>query len=354
MLSKPLVAFATCYNFTILDNYAYGTVKDYVVAVKNDGYKKIAFVAFYNFDEEESNSDLLKFKISDKLKSLELPALDDYEMYDGGLLIRTGCDLKFFDEAVNKVCETLGEFGISATDRCTYCGEKTTLENAYIRFDGNSVRFLCKECTDDFLSSAQAKQTTVKGSKKLGVLASVAAAFVFFAVFTALYAFVIPYDGIYTSGGTLIMKALVLNMPFSAITTVASFLLYRVVTGKKGAERILPCGISAFVASALTSYVASVAVFANQFGLKFAQAKLVAGIILRSPFTDPYLRKDFLQCLIYSALTVIAVVLIYSIIFEDKKKANSFAVKFGETEAVDSVFDTLTEENAVEEDVENL
>lgn len=353
MLSKPLVAFATCYNFTILDNYAYGIINNYVVAVKNDGYKKIAFVAFYNFDEEESNSDLLKFKISDKLKSLELPALDDYEICDGGLLIRTGCDLKYFDEAVNKVCETLGELGILATDRCTYCGEETTLENAYVQFNGNSIRFLCKDCTNDFLGSAQTKQVTAKGSKKLAILASVAAAFVCSAVFSLLYAFVIPYDGIYTSGGTLIMKALVLNMPFSAITTVASFLLYRIVTGKKGAERILPCGISALVASALTSYVASVIVFAHQFGLKLAQAKLVTGILLRSPFTDPYMRKDFLQSLIFSALTVIAVVLIYSIIFEDKKKVSSFAVKFGENEAVNCISDSLPEENNAGESAEN-
>lgn len=349
MLSKPLVAFATCYNFSILDDYAYGKINNYVVAVKNDGYKKIAFVAFYNFDEDEKGGDLFTFKLSQKLKSLELPALDDYEICDGGLLIRTGCDLKYFDEAVTKVCETLGEFGVSATDRCTYCGDETTFENAYVRFDGNSIHFLCKDCTNDFLSAAKTKQTPARGNKKLAVFASAVAAFVCFAVFSLLYAFVIPYDGIYTSGGTLIMKALVLNMPFSALTTVASFLFYRIVTGKKGVERILPCGITAFVASLLTSYVASVVVFANQFGLKLAQAKLVFGIVLSSPFTDPYMRKDFLQCLIFSALTVIAVVLIYSIIFEDKKKVSSFVVKFGGAEAVDCISDTLPQENTVDE-----
>lgn len=352
MLSKPLVAFATCYNFTILDNYAYGKINNYVVAVKNDGYKKAAFIAFYNFNEEENEDDLLRFKLSDKLKALELPALEDYEICDGGLLIRTGCDLKYFDEAVNKVCETLGEFGILATDRCTYCGEEISNDEAYVQFDGNSIRFLCKDCTNDFLASSQTKQPAAKGSKKLAVFASAATAFVCFVVFSLLYAFVIPCDGIYTSGGTLIMKALVLNMPLSALTTIATFLVYRIVTGKKGSERLLPCGISAFVATALTSYAASVTVFANQFDLKLAQARLVLGIILRSPFTDPYMRKDFLQCLIYSALTVIAVVLIYSIIFEDKKKVSSFAVKFGDDEAIDSVPDTLPEESIAGENAD--
>lgn len=340
MLSKPLTAFAACYDFNLLDDYAYGTIGNYVVCVKNDGYKKAAFIAFYNLEDDGEGANLANFKLSEQLNATELPALKNYEICDGGLLIRTGCDLKFFDEAVTTACNILAELGFPGTDKCTYCGEEISNDDAYLQFNGLTVNLLCKECANDFLNTPIEEQTKEKGHRKLGVLASATAALLCFVLFSLLYAFVIPYNGLYTSGGTLIIKALVLNMPFSALTTFASFFVYRLVTGKKGVQRLLPCGLSALVAAVLTSYAASAIVFANQFGLKLAQAKLVIGNILRSPFIDPLIKKEFLQCLLYSVLTVIAVVLIYSIIFEDKKKIVSFLVKFGETDTVTSLSDT--------------
>ena len=61
--------------------------------------------------------------------------------------------------------------------------------------------------------------------------------------------------------------------------------------------------------------------------------------IVGAPFTDPFLRKDFIQYGLYSLACVIAVTLIYSIIFDTKK-------------APESVFIPCTEEQEDEEDEE--
>lgn len=335
MLSKPLIAFANTYDFNVLEDYAYGCIDNYLVSVYNSGYKKVAFITCFAADTEGDN--LSQYKLSENIKQLQLVALKDYEVCEDGILIKTGEDLSKFDEAILAVCKILGELGYVGVEKCTYCGEDIDNEKEYVFFDGVKILLYCKECAKDFLATKDAvAKSKTKAKKTKGVVAAICAAFISLLVFVAVFAFAIPYDGI-KSDGEVLIKSIIFTMPFSAILSVTSFLAYRIATGKKGAERVLPCGLISLIFSMIMVYFSSATLYTKLFDLSINQAMRMLGNILSAPFTDIYYRKDFLQYLLFNALTVIAVALIYSIIFEDKKKVESFIVRYGDDEKIESV-----------------
>ncbi len=341
MLSKPLIAFANCYNFNVLEDYAYGKIGNYLVSVTNSGYKKVAFITFFAFEEEEKGENLLKFKLSDELKKTNLAALNDYEVCEDGLLIRTGEDLKSFDEAVVAACGIVEKLGFPGVQKCTYCGADINHEAEFVCFDGLKASLFCAECAADFITEQSEKaDKSVKKGKKRGVFASIAAAVIAFIVFVGVYVFAIPYGGIKGDEGEVIVKAMLFTVPFSAVTAVLAFLAYRLFTGRKGVERLLPCSIISLLTSAVLAYTSSAVLYTKMFSLSFMQATKMLGVITLAPFKDLYFRKDFLQYLLFSVLAVVAVSLIYSIIFEDKKKVEAFIIRYGEDEKLTSLPDS--------------
>lgn len=338
MLTKPLIAFANCYNFNVLDDYAYGKIGKYLVSVTSDGYKKVAFIAFFAFEEEEEGEQLLKYKLSEEIKNAGLPAFKDYEVLEDGLLITTGEELKSFDEAVIKACEIAEKLGFKGSESCTYCGADMTRGEEYVCLDGHKSLLLCRDCAEDFLNEYGKKEKAEKSKgKKRGAVAAALAALAGLLIFACLYVFALPYDGISGSDGEVIVRTIQFNMPFAAVLTVLTFLAYRVFTGRKGPERLIPCGVSSLLATVLLSYFASAVQYAKMFAISFANSLKVLGNILKAPFADPYFRTDFLRYLLYSVLACVVVCLVYSIVFDEKKKQQAFVVRYGETEKLTSL-----------------
>ncbi len=337
MLTKPLTAFANCYNFEILDDCAYGKIGSYLVSVRSNGYKKEAFIAFFAFESEDSGEKLLKYKLSDGLKASSKPALKDYEICEDGLKICTGADLKEFDEAVVEACSIVEKLGFKGADSCTYCGGEAG-DDRYVYFDGGKALLLCRDCAEDFLKQREEESAKKSPSGKgRGVVASLLASLISLVVFTAVFAFALPYAGIKDSEGSVIIGSMRFSIIFAAITTVLTFLAYRIFTGRKGMERLLPCGIFSLLSAALTTYFASSLQYFKMFSISFFKLGSVLGTVLAAPFADPYFKKDFLSNLLYSAIVVIGIALVYSIVFEDKKKPEAFLVRFGSAEKLTSV-----------------
>lgn len=341
MISKPLLAFANTYDFNVMDDYAYGVIDNFLVSVSNIGYKKVAFITCYAADNGEDN--LSQYKLSEEIKQLQLVALKDYELCEDGILIKTGEDLNKFDEAIIAVCKILKELGYVGVEKCTYCGEDINYEDEQVLFDGVKVLIFCKECAKDFLNNkADTETKNEKSSKAKGIVSALIGAVISLLVFVALFALAIPYDGI-KSGDEVIIKAILFTMPFTTLLSIASYVAYRLATHKKGTERILPCGIISLIFSMALVYFSSTVIYAKSCGITMlSQATGVIGNILSSPVTDPAFRKEFLQFMLFNTLTVIAVSLVYSIIFEEKKKQESFIVRYGDVEKLN--IGDLTEE----------
>lgn len=323
MLSSPLVAYAETYNFAFTDEAAYGFVKNYLVSVCNDGYKKSAFVNFFTPETEEGDS-VLKLRLSDEIKALELDALSDYEVLINGVALRTSADLVDFDFAVNALCDLVADLGFLPANVCSECGYDVLDDgNAYISLVDNRACFLCDECTAEAkVKAEESNEDLNKGSKKLGVFAAVLGGFISFAVMLALYMFVFPAKGLeFGSDDTDRISSLLLAIPFSAFSTFITFLFYRLFTHRKGVERILPCfAVSAFFTIAGV-YSSTCILYSNTFELSFNKAMRMFGTIIGAPVTDPYYRTDFISYGLYCLAVVIAVTLIYSLIFDTKKAA---------------------------------
>ena len=137
---------------------------------------------------------------------------------------------------------------------------------------------------------------------------------------------------------TDVISSLLFSIPFSAVSTIITFLFYRMFTGRKGAERILPCfGISGIL-TVLAIYSSTAIIYTNTFKLSFGEAGRMLGTIIGAPVTDPYFRTEFISYGLYSIAAVIAVTLIYSLIFDTKKPTQTDFIPFG-SNAVEDDFD---------------
>lgn len=349
MLSKSLNAFANAYNFAVSENFAYGKIGKYMVSVCDDGGRKTAFITFYVPEAEGEESETMqRYKLAEDIKALSLPALKDFELCDGGLIIRTGEHLKNFDEAVLAVCGILDDAGFAGAEICSHCGIGIDGENSYVGVDKKHISLLCGDCAKELLESQSyaAIERTYK-SKKRGTVAALIADIVFCALFVLLFVFAIPHYGVKDDKGETLVKALFFTIPLSAAMAFVSFMAYRLFTGRKGAERLLPCTGFSAIFSVLLTYFASAAEYAKMCGLSFARTFETAGTSLKAPFTDPFVRDDFLEYLLYAILAVVVVALIYSIALEDKSKPRCVLLKYGDTERFTG-FDGRTDEDVAE------
>ncbi len=325
MLSNPIEAYAKAYNFNILTDCAYGFVNSFLVSVFNDGYKKSAFVNFFTPESEEGDLKT-KMALTEGINALQLKALEEVEVSINGIFFSTDVEIAEFDEAIISLCDYLLEFGMQPIPVCSECGY-TVSENdsAYISVFNNRAMYICDECAEEAKVNINAVEPVLQRSKTLGIVGAVLGSVVSFAAVLLLYAFVIPYGGI--SFGNEVgdsIDALIFALPATAVLSVLTFLGYRIFTRRKGTERLLPCFIISTVFTLLSVYSASAIIYANSFGVNFSSAVNynVMGIILGSPFTDPFYRADLLTYGLFSLAITIVVTLIYSIVFDNKKASS--------------------------------
>ena len=346
MLSNPLIAYANTYNFTLLDDCAYGLINSFLVSVSSTGYKKSAFINFFTPITEDGDA-MAKLKLSEEIKALELLALSNYEVHINGVSFDTDAELMDFDEAINAICTLLSEKGYLPMPVCSECGDTADNGKAYYSIINNRALYTCDQCTEELKNSTvSANENKSLRDKKFGVLGALLGGLLFFVVIIVLYMFVFPADGLkFGKDETDKITSLLLTLPACAVLSIASFLSYRLFTGRKGAERIFPCFFISVSFTALSVYAATAIIYANSFKLNFSQAGRMLGTILTAPFTDPYFRTDFIQYGLYSLACVIAVTLIYSIIFDTKKTTAPAFILVDD----DGCDDELTENETIEQ-----
>lgn len=271
MLSKSLNAFANAYGFAVSENFAYGKIGRYMVSVCDDCGKKTAFITFFVSESDgEEGAVQRRYALAEDIKALSLPALKDYALCDGGLIVSTNEDLKSFDEAILAVCRVLENAGCAGAEKCSCCGAGIDAENSYVGVDEKHVSLLCAECAEDFADnhSEAATEKTCK-SKKRGILSAFTACAVFCVLFVLLFVFAIPHYGIRGDDGVTVVDALLFAILFSAVMALASFTAYRIFTGRKGAERLLPCACFSALFSVILVYLASAAEYAKNVRSQF-------------------------------------------------------------------------------------
>ncbi|MBE6677674.1 MAG: hypothetical protein E7597_02635 [Ruminococcaceae bacterium] len=325
MLSTALTAFAKSYNFVIKENYAFGIIENFLITVYNSGAKKTAFISccFPTNEEREQNSELIStFEFQGEIAKLidsNYPALKDYEITSDSILFTTSADLKTFDESLLQLLNLLHKNAIPGIDVCVECGNANNDKAKYV-IKNNSVHLLCEDCANEYLKEIEAGVTKKTGKSIQGTLYALLGGFVGLLLAVLGFLLVIPSDGI------LSFNSLIINIPFAALITVLSFLFYRMFTGKKGLERIIPCLAVSALITVVTDYASTAIIYAKTLGIDtFVNAKKVFSIILAAPFKDPRFKYDYLSYTFYSLVAVIVVVLVYSIIFEEKDK-NSLQV----------------------------
>ncbi len=331
MLSSPLITFAENYSFEFLDETAYGFIKSFLVSVYNDGYKKVAFINYFTPESDEGDS-MLKLKLSEEIKGLQLDALKDYEVLINGVAFRTSADLVEFDAAISALCDLLADKGFLPSPVCSECGYSVAEDgDAFISVIENRACFMCDECTAEARNAVDAQSSDEgKGSKKRGVVAAVIGGFISLAVVLVLFMFAFPAKGIvYGDADTDVISSLLFCIPLFAVSTVLTFLSYRLLTGRKGPERILPCFVISVVYTLIGIYLSTAILYTNTFELSFNQAGRMLGTIICAPVTDPYFRTKLISYGLYSLAVVIAVTLIYSLIFDTKKPTQTEFIPFG-------------------------
>ncbi len=325
MLSTALTAFAKSYDFVVKENYAFGVIDNFLVTVYNSGTKKTAFVSccFPTNEECEENNELIStFEFQSEIGKLidsNYPALKDYEITSDSILFTTSAELKTFDEALTQLLKLLHKNNIPGVDICVECGTPNN-DNAKYVIKNNSAHLLCEECAGEYLKDLENREANKSNTLIRGIVYALLGGIVGLLVALLGFLFVIPTDGV------LGFNSAIINIPFAALITVLSFLFYRIFTGKKGLERIIPCLVVSALTTAVMVYASTVIIYTKTLGVdSFANAKKVFSIILAAPFKDPQFKYDYLSYMFYSFVAVIVAVLIYSIIFEDKNK-NSLQV----------------------------
>lgn len=352
MLSNPVIAYAKAYNFNVFSDYAYGIVDSFLVTVSNDGYKKAAFVNFFTPESEEGD---LKTKIDliEGIKSLQLKALEGHEVLINGVYFSTDVEIAEFDEAIVALCAYLLEAGMQPAPICSECGyDLADCEaSAYISVFNERAAYICKECAEEANAGIASAEPVARGSKSLGVVGAVLGAFIAFIVTLLLYTFVIPNDGIkFGNDSGDVINSMIFVLPSTAVISILAFVGYRIFTGRKGTERLLPCFITSTLFTLVTAYSASAVNYTNAFGLNLTSAVKynVLGIILGSPFTDPSYRSNLLTYGLFALAIAIVVTLIYSIIFDDKKVSTPVIVPVCEAKAEDICEDCCDNETSEE------
>lgn len=321
MLSNPLIAYANTYNFTTLEECAYGVIDSYLVSVSNAGYKKSAFINFFTPETDDGDA-MAKLKLSEDIKALELVALNNYEVLINGVVFSTDADLKDFDQAILSICRLLKQCGFLCMPVCSECGYSVPENGAsYISVIENRAFYTCDDCAEEAKQNLATKQEKKKpGSKKVGIIGALTGALLVFVLTVALYIFAFPAGGLkFGKDETDKISSLLLSLPLTALLSVLTYLFYRLFTGRKGSERILPCFIISASFTVFSVYTSTAVIYANSFNLNLNQAGRMFATIIGAPFTDPYFRTDFIRYGLYSLACVIAVTLIYSIIFDTKK-----------------------------------
>ena len=310
MLSKPLVAFATAYDFETDEEYAYGEIDGYLVSVYNTGTKKTAYISCC-FSSNDESEEIDTFAFSADIANIidaEGNKPKEYEIGDDYILFTTGEDLKAFDGIVTKIIELLKQHKAKGAEVCACCGDESTK----LVIDKKRAKYLCDACASSYQDEAANASKPVSKLLK-GTLFSILGSVLGTLLFIAAIIWLIPEDGIWD------MHPLMISLPFVVVLTVLSFLLYRLSTGRKGMERILPCLISSLVFTAASVYLSTSVLYAKDMGVQsFARASKAISIILGAPISDPLYKSDFLTHLFYSLVIVIITVLIYSIVFEEK------------------------------------
>ncbi len=337
MISNPLIAFSNTYNFQIENDYAFGIIEGYMVTVYNSGTKKTAFISCcFPTDSTPEENKINSYAFSAEINKIiddGYLALKNYEITCDSVSFTTVEELKNFDKAVKKLIELLIHFNIPGCEVCIDCGRPIG-DSPKCVVESQNAHVMCKDCADAYveeISSSDAVKNKSKSRVK-GTCCSVIGSLL--GLIIALFAYIVfvPANDI------LGLNPLILNLPFAAITTILSFLFYRIFTGNKSLERILPCLITSALFTVINVYFSTAIIYAKTFGVSsFNSASGVMGIILKSPVNNPYFKSDALSHLFYSVVIVIIVVLIYSIIFEEKKVAplKVFPMNSGNIESTD-------------------
>lgn len=330
MLSTPLNAFATAYNLKTEDNIAYGVIEGFVVSVFNKGAKKCAFInCTFPEDFDEISERDIKFELSAEItKAAETnTALKDYEISSDGISFTTSDSLTVFDETVKTLLNLLKAFGVWGDSFCNGCGHDCS-DYSKLHINNSKARVLCADCAANVEANIDTSLSVKQKSKCLkGSVFAIIGALLCFAVNVSLFAFAIP------SGEIFGLNSLIVAIPLAVFLTVIAFLAYRVSTGRKGMERILPCLIVSLLFSAATVYFGAVVLNSKEFGINsLGDFSKMANYFIGLPLNDPFCRSDFLTNMFYSFVAVIIVVLVYSIVFEEKKKTIETIVQYRDIE----------------------
>ena len=321
MLSTSLTAFANSYNFTVKENLAFGVIHDYLVTVSNNGSKKNAFISccFPTNEECQENKNLIStFQFQNEIGKIidsDCPELRNYEITIESISFSTSADLKTFDYALLKLLDLLSKNDIPGEGICVKCGAENNADSKFV-IESNVAHMLCAQCTEEYANKIKEQSTTKQESSYVrGTGYAVLGTLLGTLITMGLFMFIVPAEGFLGYNG------LVACIPCAALITLLSFLFYRLFTGVKSLERILPCLIVSAIFTALTIYLSTVIMYAKSMGISaFNNAETVFGIIVGAPFNDPYYSSEFYSHIFYSFVAVIIVVLIYSIVFEDKNK----------------------------------
>lgn len=349
MLNNPLIAFANSYDMQIEDEYAFGKIGKYLVSVYSNGSKKTAHISCcLPTDDGDDESDVNTFKLSAEINKLidsGISALKDFELRCDSVVFSTGAELKDFDKAVVSLTELLAENGVGGTEFCIDCGCTIGNNAKFVIEDGNA-HAMCGDCAEVYLEKISTENTQKTESKYLkGTLFASLGGLLGLIISTLASWLFIPTGEFLIFDSTLIISA-----AFGSVITVLSFLFYRIFTGRKYLERILPCLLVSVFMSSVSVYAASAILYAKTMSVSTLSAFFRAfSTIALSPFKDPYFKADFTSHIFYCMVVIIIVVLIYSIVFEDRRKTNLKVVPCSS-----SALETSSEEfdEEIEEEVE--
>ena len=357
MLNNPLIAFANSYDMQIEDEYAFGKIGNYLVSVYSNGSKKTAHISCcLPTEDSDEEGEFNTFKLSAEINKLidsGIIALKDFELRCDAVVFSTGAELKDFDKAVTAVTELLAESGVGGTEFCIDCG-CTVGENAKFVIEDSNAHVMCGNCAEVYLEKISAENAKKTESKYLkGTIFASLGGLLGLIISTLAFWIFIPTGEFLIFDSTLILSA-----AFGSVITVLSFLFYRIFTGRKYLERILPCLLVSVFMSSVGVYAASVILYAKTMSATTLSALSRAfSTIALSPFKDPYFKADFTSHIFYCMVVIIIVVLIYSIVFEDRRKTNlkvvpraaSAIADFSSEELNEELSEEVEEEEASEE-----